>query len=159
VAGGFTSVACMPNTRPALDDEAAIEFVYHQARRANLCNVYPVGAITKGREGGELAEMGQMIRAGAVGFSDDGAGVAKTGVMLRALQYVRMFDTPLLQHCEDPDMAAGGVMNSGVTAMRLGLPGMNAIAEELMVQRDLTLVRATGARYHVSHVSAAKTVR
>jgi dihydroorotase len=158
VAGGFTSVACMPNTRPALDDEAAIEFVYHQARRADLCNVYPVGAITKNREGAELAEMGQMIRAGAVGFTDDGSGVAKTDVMLRALQYVRMFDTPILQHCEDPDMSAGGVMNSGVTAVRLGLPGINAIAEELMIQRDLALVRATGSRYHVSHVSTAKGV-
>lgn len=158
VAGGFTSVACMPNTHPALDDEAAIEFVYHQAARANLCNVYPIGAITKNREGVELAEMGQMIRAGAVGFSDDGAGVARTGVMLRSLQYLRMFDCPLLQHCEDPDMAAGGVMNSGVTAVRLGLPGMNAIAEELMIQRDLTLVRATGARYHVCHISTAHGV-
>ncbi|HOB74964.1 MAG TPA: dihydroorotase [Phycisphaerae bacterium] len=158
VAGGFTSVACMPNTRPALDDEAGIEFVYHQARRADLCNVYPVGAITKNREGAELAEMGQMIRAGAVGFSDDGTGVARTGLMLRALQYVKMFDTPILQHCEDPDMAAGGVMNSGVTAVRLGLPGMNPIAEELMIQRDLTLVRATGSRYHVAHISTARGV-
>ncbi len=158
VAGGFTSVACMPNTRPALDDEAAIEFVRHEALRADLCHVYPIGAITKGREGTELAEMGQMIRAGAVAFSDDGAGVARTGVMLRALQYVRMFGTPILQHCEDPDMVAGGVMNTGVTAVRLGLPGMNAIAEELMIQRDLTLVRATGARYHVCHVSTARGV-
>lgn len=158
VAGGFTSVACMPNTRPALDGEAAIEFVYKEARRANLCNVYPVGAITKGRGGTELAEMGQMIRAGAVGFSDDGAGVAKTSLMLRALQYVRMFDTPLLQHCEDPDMTAGGVMNTGATAVRLGLPGMNSIGEELMIQRDLTLVRATGSRYHVCHISTARGV-
>lgn len=158
VAGGFTSVACMPNTRPALDDEASIEFVCHQAARANLCNVFPVGAVTKNREGTALAEMGQMIRAGAVAFSDDGAGVAKTGVMLRALQYVRMFDRPILQHCEDPDMAAGGVMNSGVTATRLGLPGMNPIAEELMIQRDLTLVRATGARYHVCHISTGQSI-
>ncbi|GMV97248.1 MAG: dihydroorotase [Phycisphaerae bacterium] len=158
VAGGFTSVAVMPNTRPALDDESAIEYVYHQAQRADLCNVYPVGAITKNREGVELAEMGQMIRAGAVGFTDDGCGVAKSAVMLRALQYLRMFDRPLLQHCEDPDISAGGVMNGGVTAVRLGLPGMNAIAEELMIQRDLTLVRATGARYHVSHISTARSV-
>lgn len=158
VAGGFTSVACMPNTRPALDDEAAIEFVFHQAERANLCNVYPVGAITKNREGVELAEMGQMIRAGAVGFSDDGCGVARTGVMLRALQYLKMFDRPLLQHCEDLDVAAGGVMNAGVTSVRLGLPGINPIAEELMIQRDLTLVRSSGARYHVSHISTARSV-
>lgn len=158
VAGGFTSVACMPNTHPALDDEAAIEFVRHEARRAGLCNVYPIGAITKNREGVELAEIGQMIRAGAVAFSDDGAGVAKTAVMLRALQYVRMFGTPILQHCEDPDMTSGGVMNTGVTAVRLGLPGMNSIGEELMIQRDLTLVRATGSRYHVCHISTARGV-
>lgn len=158
VAGGFTSVACMPNTRPALDDEAAIEFVLRQASRADLCNVYPVGAVTKGREGSELAEMGQMVRAGAVGFSDDGRGVASTGVMFRALQYARMFDKPLLQHCEDADLAAGGVMNGGATATRLGLPGINPIAEELMIQRDLTLVRQTGAQYHICHISTAGSV-
>jgi len=158
VAGGFTSVACMPNTRPALDDETSIDYIYRHAALANLCNVYPVGAITKNREGRELAEMGQMVRVGAVGFSDDGAGVASTGCMYRALQYVRMFDRPILQHCEDPDMAAGGVMNAGVTATRLGLPGISPMAEELMLQRDLTLVRETGTRYHVCHISTARAV-
>lgn len=158
VVGGFTSVACMPNTRPALDDEAAIEFVHRQAARANLCNVYPIGAITKGRAGEELAEIGQMVRAGAVAFSDDGSGVAKTGGMYRALQYVLMFDRPIMQHCEDPDLARGGVMNGGATATRLGLPGISSIAEELMLQRDLTLVRETGARYHMCHVSTRRSV-
>jgi dihydroorotase len=158
VAGGFTSIACMPNTQPALDDEAAIEFIYRQASRANLCNVYPVGAVTKGRQGSELAEMGQMVRAGAVGFSDDGVGIAGTGIMFRALQYVRMFDKPILQHCEDHEMAAGGVMNGGETATRLGLPGINPIAEELMIQRDLALVKQTGSRYHVCHISTAGSV-
>jgi len=158
VAGGFTSVACMPNTRPALDDETAIDFVYRQAARAEQCNVYPIGAITKGREGEELAEIGQMVRAGAMGFSDDGAGVAKTGGMYRALQYVVMFDKPILQHCEDPDIARDGVMNGGATATQLGLPGISAIAEELMLERDLTLVRETGARYHVCHVSTRRAV-
>ncbi len=158
VAGGFTSVACMPNTQPALDDEAAIEFIYRQASRANLCNVYPIGAVTKARQGKELAEMGQMVRAGAVGFSDDGNPVAGTGIMFRALQYVRMFDKPIIQHCEDPDLAAGGVMNGGGVATRLGLPGIHPIAEELMIQRDLTLVRETRARYHVCHVSTAGSV-
>ena len=158
VAGGFTSVACMPNTRPALDDESAIEFIYRQASRVNLCNVYPIGAVTKGRAGNELAEMGQMVRAGAVGFSDDGVGVASTGVMLRALQYVRMFDKPIIQHCEDPDLALGGVMNGGAMATRLGLPGIDPIAEELMIQRDVTLVKDTGARYHVCHISTAGAV-
>jgi len=158
VAGGFTSVACMPNTDPALDDEASIEFVYRQASRANLCNVYPIGAITEHREGRRLTEMGHMVRAGAVGFSDDGVGVASTSVMLRAMQYIRMFDKPILQHCEDSDIAAGGVMNGGSTAVRLGMPGISPIAEELMIQRDLTLVRETGARYHVQHVSTARSI-
>lgn len=158
VAGGFTSVACMPNTRPALDEETHIDFVYRQAAAADLCNVFPVGAITKGRKGEELAEMGQMVRAGAVGFSDDGAPVTQTGTMYRALQYVSMFDRPILQHCEDPDLARGGVMNAGVTATRLGMPGMSPMAEELMIQRDLSLVRETGARYHVCHISTRRAV-
>ncbi len=159
VAGGFSSIACMPNTRPALDDETSIEFVYRQASRAGQCNVYPIGAVTKGRQGEELAEIGQMVRAGAVGFSDDGSGIGGTGVMYRALQYVRMFDKPILQHCEDHDLAAGGVMNAGMTSARLGLPGINPIAEELMIQRDLSLVRQTGSRYHVCHISTAGSVR
>jgi dihydroorotase len=158
VAGGFTSVACMPNTRPTLDDESSIEFVGRQSLRSGGCNVYPIGAVTKGRQGKELAEMGQMVRSGAVGFSDDGGGVSSTQMMLRALQYVRMFDKPIMQHCEDADIAGGGVMNGGATAVRLGLPGINPMAEELMLQRDLTLVRGTGARYHVCHVSTARAV-
>ena len=155
VAGGFTSVACMPNTQPALDDEAAIEFVYRQASRADLCNVYPIGAITKGRAGEALAEMGQMVRSGAVGFSDDGVGVASTSMCYRAMQYVTMFDKPILQHCEDPDLTQGGVMNRGTTALRLGMPTLNPIAESIMIQRDLALVRQLGARYHVCHMSTA----
>jgi dihydroorotase len=158
VAGGFTSVACMPNTRPTLDDEASIEFVSRQAARAGSCNVYPIGAITKDRQGKELAEMGQMVRSGAVGFSDDGCGVSNPALMLQALNYVCLFDKPIMQHCEDPSIAGGGVMNGGATAVRLGLPGIGAIAEELMLQRDLTLVRATNARYHVCHISTAKSV-
>lgn len=159
VAGGFTSIVCMPNTNPALDTEAMIEFVYRQADRAQLCNVYPIGAITKGREGKELAEIGQMVRAGAVAFSDDGAGVASATVMLRALQYVGMFNRPIIQHCEDADLAAGGCMNAGFTATRLGLPGIPAAAEELMVQRDLLLAEATGCAYHVAHISTAGAVQ
>lgn len=158
VAGGFTSVACMPNTTPALDTETAVEFVYRQTDREGMCNVFPVGAVTKERKGSELAEIGQMVRAGAVGFSDDGRGIENTSVMFRALQYLRMFDKPLMQHCEDPSMARGGVMNGGKTAMRLGLPGINPVAEDLMIQRDLTLVEQTRARYHVCHISTAHAV-
>jgi len=155
VAGGYTSIACMPNTTPAVDNEAMIEFVYRQAARAGLCHVYPIGAITKGREGKELAEMGQMIRAGAVAFSDDGRGVANAAVMMRAMQYARMFGKPLIEHCEDPHLAEGGCMNAGLTATRLGLPGIPAVAEETMIQRDLLLAQNTGCRYHVAHVSTA----
>ena len=159
VAGGFTSIACMPNTQPAIDTEAMIEFVYRQAARAAKCNVYPIGAITKGREGKELAEMGQMVRAGAVAFSDDGCGVEHASVMFQALQYARMFDRPLIQHCENPELAGGGVMNAGLTATRIGLPGIPALAEELMIQRDISLAAETSARYHVAHISTAGAVQ
>ena len=158
VAGGFTSVACMPNTAPPRDNEAAVEFVYRQAERAGICNVYAVGAITKGSAGAELAEMGQMVRAGAVAFSDDGVCVANTGVMLRAMQYVTMFDRCIIQHCQDSDVTDGGVMNGGPTATRLGLSGMPAMAEELIVERDLVLARNSGCRYHIAHVSTGGTV-
>jgi len=159
VAGGFTTVACMPNTNPPLDNEAAIEFIFRQAARAAHCNVLPIGALTKARAGKELAEIGQMVRAGAVAFSDDGCGVANSAVMLRAMQYVAMFNKPVIQHCEDADLAAGGCMHQGLTSTRLGLPGIPAIAEEAMIQRDLLLASITGAHYHVAHISTAGAVR
>ncbi len=159
VAGGFTTVACMPNTNPPLDNEAAIEFIFRQAARSAHCNVLPIGALTKGRAGKELAEIGQMVRAGAVAFSDDGCGVANSAVMLRAMQYVAMFNKPVIQHCEDADLAAGGCMHQGLTSTRLGLPGIPAVAEEAMIQRDLLLGSITGAHYHVAHISTAGAVR
>lgn len=157
-AGGFTAVACMPNTQPALDDDTQIEFVLRQAARAGQARVYPIGAITKRREGRELAEIGLMVRTGAVAFSDDGVGVADPGVCLRAMQYVGMFDKLFIQHCEDHALAARGVMHAGPTATRLGLPGLPGIAEDLMVQRDITLARQAGVRYHVAHISTAAAV-
>ncbi|MBX3396664.1 MAG: dihydroorotase [Phycisphaerae bacterium] len=159
VAGGFTSIACMPNTQPAIDNEAMVEFVLRQAARSGLCNVFPIGAITKGRQGLELAEMGHMVRAGAVAFTDDGCGVANSNTMLRALQYAKMFDVPLIQHCEDADLASGGCMNAGLTATRLGLPGLSPLAEEVMLQRDLLLAESTGTAYHAAHISTAGAVR
>ena len=159
VAGGFTSICCMPNTTPPLDNEAAIEFVLRQAARADLCNVFPIGAITKGRAGKELAEMGQMNRAGAVAFSDDGVGVESPAVMYRAMQYSAMFGKPLIQHCEDASLAAGGCMHQGLTSTRLGLPGIPAMAEELMVQRDILIAKNTDGRYHVAHISTAGAVQ
>jgi len=157
VAGGFTSICAMPNTHPPLDEETAILYVLQRAARANLARVLPVGCITKGREGKELAEMGLMAEAGAVAFSDDGDGVASSSVMQRALQYAGMIHAPILQHCQDGDLM-GGQMNSGAVAVRLGLGGIAASGEEIMLQRDLELVERTGARYHVMHVSSAGSV-
>jgi len=158
VAGGFTSVACMPNTSPALDNEASLEFVLRQASQSGHCNVYPIGAITKGRQGKELAEIGTMVRAGAVAFSDDGTGVVDAGVMYRAMQYVTMFDKAVIQHCEERSLGPNGCMNSGYTSTVLGLPGIPAAAEQIMVYRDLVLAESIMARYHVAHVSTAAAV-
>ncbi len=157
VAGGFTTVCCMPNTKPALDDAGRIDFVLNQARRANLANVFPIGAITKGREGKELAEIGLMAEAGAVGFSDDGVAVASASVMAKALAYIKMTGKVIMQHCEDPELG-GGAMNAGAVATRLGLPGWPRVAEELIIQRDILLNRDIGARYHVQHLSSGGSV-
>jgi len=159
VNGGFTSICCMPNTRPALDDDGRIEFVYHQAQRANLCNVFPVGAITKGRKGEELAEIGLMARAGAVGFTDDGVAVGSASMMNKAMQYIAMTGRVLMQHCEDPQLG-GGAMNAGALATRLGLTGWPRVAEELIIQRDILLNRHQNfaTRYHVQHLSSGGSV-
>ena len=158
VAGGFTAVVCMPNTDPAIDNEATVDFVYRQAAVANQANVFPAGAITKGRQGKELAEIGQMIRGGAVAFTDDGNGVQNPAVMLRALQYASMFGKVVMEHCEDTALAGNGCMNSGYQATVLGLPGMNRLAEELMLYRDIQLARQAGARLHAQHISTAGSV-
>ena len=157
VAGGFTTVCCMPNTKPALDTEAGIEFILRESERVGLANVLPIGAITKGREGKELAEIGSMLQRGAVAISDDGVGVADTGVMRKALQYAKMFDALIMQHCEDPALA-NGAMNGGVVSTELGLPGVPAEAEQLMIARDVLLNRTIGCRYHVQHISTAFSV-
>lgn len=158
VAGGFTAVACMPNTNPPLHDDTQIEFVLRQAARSGHARVYPIGALTKQRAGAELAELGLMVRAGAVAFSDDGDGVADASVCYRAMSYLSQFDKLFIQHCEERSLTRGGVMNGGLTATRLGLPGIPAVAEEIMAQRDITLAQATGVRYHVAHVSTRGTV-
>jgi len=157
VAGGFTTVCCMPNTKPALDNEGQIEFVLREAERVGLANVFPIGAITKGREGKELAEIGLMHQRGAIAFSDDGVGVENAAVMRKALQYAKMFDAVLMQHCEEPSLG-GGAMHAGVVSTVLGLPGMPAEAEQLMIGRDLLLNRTFGCRYHVQHISTAWSV-
>lgn len=157
VAGGFTTVCCMPNTSPALDDATQIEFVYTQAARANLCRVLPIGTITKARKGTELAEMALMHKAGAVGFSDDGVGVGSAAVMLKAFQYCKMLGAVITQHCEEPTLT-GGPMNAGPTATRLGLGGLPPVAEELMISRDLLLNARVGCRYHIQHISTEHAV-
>lgn len=159
VAGGFTSVCCMPNTDPAIDDDGRVDFVYHQANLAKQANVFPVGAITKDRAGQELAEMSLMAANGAVGFTDDGVAVKSAAIMARALTYIAMTGRVLMQHCEDPELG-GGVMNAGPLATRLGLQGWPRVAEELIIQRDvlLNLSQNIGARYHVQHISSGGSV-
>ena len=153
VAGGFTSVVCMPNTDPAIQDETSVEFVHRMGRQARKTHVYVMGSLTKDRAGVELAEMGLMSKAGAVGFTDDGAGVQDASVMLRALKYAGMFNKVVTQHCQDNSLAKNGVMNSGYNSTVLGLPGIDSLAEELMLWRDIQLVRKTGTRYHAQHIS------
>jgi dihydroorotase len=157
VAGGFTTVCCMPNTKPPLDNEGQIEFVLREAQRVGLANVFPIGAITKGREGRELAEIGSMLQRGAIALSDDGVGVADPSVMRKALQYSKMFDALIMQHCEEPTLG-GGSMHSGIVSTSLGLGGIPAEAEQLMIARDLLLNRTIGCRYHVQHISTAWSV-
>lgn len=158
LAGGVTSVACMPNTEPALDSQAAAEFVHLQAKRAGNANVFPIGAITKGRDGKELAEIGGLIEGGAVAFTDDGSPVVSAEIMRRAMEYCKMFDKAVLSHSEDLDLTRGGIMNEGFESMRLGLRGMPAAAEEVMVYREIALAELTGARVHILHVSTAGSV-
>jgi dihydroorotase len=158
VAGGVTSVACMPNTDPAIDSRDVAEFVSLQAKRAGWANVFPIGAVTKGRKGEELAELGQLVEGGAVAFTDDGSPIESAEIMRRALQYSKMFDKPILTHSEVRELTKGGVMNEGFVSMKLGLPGMPAVAEEIMIARDIMLAEVTGGRLHVLHVSTAGSV-
>jgi len=158
LAGGFTSVACMPNTDPPVDTQAAVEFILDQAQRADKCNVYVVACVSKNREGKELAEIGQLVKAGAVAFSDDGAPIGDAELMRRAFEYCLMFDKPVLNHAEIRELTQSGVMHEGLISMILGLPGIPAAAEDVMVSRDIALAEATGGRLHICHVSTANSV-
>ncbi|HYP01032.1 MAG TPA: dihydroorotase [Pyrinomonadaceae bacterium] len=153
VAGGWTSVCAMPNTDPVNDNPAVTRFIIEQAERAGAANVFPIGAITKASAGVELAEMGEMKRAGIVAVSDDGRPVPSAGVMRRAMEYARGFDLPVVDHCEDRSLTAGGVMHEGNWSLRLGLRGQPALAEEMDALRDIALAELTGARVHLAHVS------
>ena len=158
LAGGFTSIACMPNTDPPLDTQAQVEFVHHQAALADNCNVFVVACVSKNREGKELAEIGQLVQAGAVGFTDDGAPVYDAELMRRAFEYASMFDKPIMNHAEVRELTSGGVMHEGLVSLLLGLPGMPAAAEDVMVARDILLAEATGGRIHIMHISTHGSV-
>ncbi len=158
VAAGFTSVVCMPNTNPVIENETDIEYIHRKARQTRKTHVYTMGAITKGLQGVELAEMGFMAQAGAVGFTDDGRGVQDTAVMLRALKYAAMFDVVIAQHCQDEVIAGKGVMNSGYYSTILGLPGIDPLAEQAMLWRDIQLIKKINVRYHAQHISTAGSV-
>jgi dihydroorotase len=157
-AGGVTSVAVLPNTHPPIDDPAMLEFVARRARQLKSVKVYPYAALTKGLEGKELAELALLKEAGAVAFTDAERALADARVMQRALAYASALDLLVVQHPEEPSLAAGGIVNEGAIAVRLGLRGIPAIAEVMMVERDLHLVRATGARYHVAHISTRAAI-
>jgi dihydroorotase len=153
VAGGWTSICAMPNTDPINDNPAVTRFIIEQAQAAKLANVFPIGAVTKGSGGKELAEMGEMKNAGIVAVSDDGRSVPTSGMMRRALEYARGFDLPVVDHCQDVSLSAGGVMHEGRWSLILGLRGMPAAAEDVDVVRDCVLAKLTGAKVHIAHVS------
>ena len=158
LAGGFSSVACMPDTSPVVDTRAAAEFILLQAERARHCNVFPLGAVTKQHAGEELAEIGQLVEAGAVGFTDAKTPLANAEIMRRALEYTRMFDKPIFNHPQVPELVADGVMHEGYHSMLLGLRGMPAAAEDVMVGRDLALTELTGGRLHLMCISTRHAV-
>ena len=159
VAGGFTTVCAMPNTNPVNDNQSITEFMLDRARVAGNAHLYPIGAITKGSEGKELAEIGDLRRAGCVAISDDGKPVMNSLVMRRAMEYARAFDVPVVDHCEDLHLSEGGCMNEGLLSTELGLPGIPSAAEDVMVARNVSLAELTGARLHLAHISTAGSVR
>lgn len=157
-AGGFTSVACMPNTNPVIDSQAVVEFIKAKAKTEGSVNVYPIGAITKGLEGKELTEVAYLYKSGIVALSDDGKPVMNSEVMRRALEYSKMFKLPIICHCEDENLAADGMMNEGEMSTILGLKGIPNVAESVMVARDILLAQMVGGPVHIAHVSAKESV-
>ncbi|MDX2154628.1 MAG: dihydroorotase [Bryobacteraceae bacterium] len=158
-AGGFTSVCCMPNTLPVNDNATVTSYIVERARRHAAVNVFPIGAITKGSAGQELAAIGSMKLAGAVAISDDGRPVMNALVMRRAMETARSFGLPVINHCEDLHLSAGGDMHEGLESVRRGLQGIPAASEDVMVARDIILAEITGARYHVAHISSRNAVQ
>jgi dihydroorotase len=157
VAGGFTSVCCMPNTYPPIDNQESVKFIFEKAKQAK-CRVYPVGCVTKEQKGEELTEIYDLVQAGVVAISDDGKPVSHPQVMRNAMEYSCMFDLPVISHCEDLNLSANGVMHEGYVSTALGMCGIPSIAEEIMVARDLKLAEFTKARIHIAHVSTEGSV-
>jgi dihydroorotase len=157
-AGGVTTVACMPNTKPVIDDIAVVDFIHKRARETSYVNVRTYAAITKGQKGDEITEMGLLAEAGAVGFTDDGLPVMNAGVMRKALSYSKMFGVPVAQHAEDLHLSCHGAMNEGKVSAHLGVSGVPNAAEAVMVERDIILTELTGGQYHVLHISTAEAI-
>ena len=157
-AGGYTSIACMPNTQPVTDNRLIVDYILNTAAREGVVKVYPIGAVTKGSLGKELAEIGLMYQQGIVAVSDDGQPVDSASLMLSALQYASMFGLPVISHCEDRSLAQGGSMHYGLQSTLLGIKGIPDVAEAVMAARDILLAESAGARLHIAHVSSAKTV-
>ncbi len=156
-AGGFTAVACMPNTDPAIDSSEVVESILLKSK-ATVVDVYPIGAATLARKGESLAPIGELVEAGAVGFSDDGVAIKTAKILRKVMEYSSMYDTPVIEHCEDESLA-GGAMNEGLNSTKFGLSSIPPIAEELIVARDIMMAEYTGARVHIAHISTAKAVQ
>jgi len=156
--GGFTTVCCMPNTNPPLDNQSSLDYVRKTAERDGVVRVLPIGCITRDRRGKELTEMSELAELGAIGFSDDGDPVASSRIMSLAMEYCRDLGLPIIDHCEDKELSDDGLMNEGWVSTRLGLKGIPAAAEEIVVARDLALAQLTGARLHIAHVSTKGSV-
>ena len=157
MAGGFTGACTMPNTQPVTDKREIVEFILDQSRD-HLVSIYPIAAITRDQKGDELVEMAELIDAGVVAFSDDGKSVANSLILRRALEYARMFDVPIIEHCEDVDLATGGAMHEGFVSSNLGIDGIPAIAEDIVVARNIFLTEYTKSKIHIAHISTAGSV-
>ena len=157
VKGGFTSIMCMPNTNPVIDNAMVVEFIIREANRVGLCNVYPIGAITKGQADAELTDMAELKASGCLAFSDDGKSVLNSRLFRLAMEYAKMLDVLIIEHCQDPLLSAGGVMNEGVVSTRIGLKGDPGIAETVTVARDIEIALYLNARVHLAHMSLKRS--
>ena len=157
-AGGFTSIACMPNTTPAIDNQMGIEYIKSRSKAVGLVNIYPIASVTKGLNGQELVEISRVVEAGAVALSDDDSPITDTALMRQALEYCTMFDIPIISHCEDPFLSEDGCVNEGLVSTKMGFKGIPSIAEDIIVSRDITLASYTQSKIHIAHVSTPRSI-